>query len=247
LIRRKNAQEIIVFIVIHLSLSFFSKLYQKKKRLSASKKILTPGKKVVTPGRKKTPTSAKRRLAIYKPEPSSAAGSSKRALFTSPVQSKPSISLPVHFASRDYPRPIQALPKRSLFSPAQKRKRSPSSSTENRTEKTRRLESPTQPNRDNPLTVAPTLSSFDETCKKRLYYNSYPKSGESSSSNALNNSAGSTKNPIGLRRPLTDAEKKVCIPNIHWVSMSHSYLMYFLLSFSETAMGRFVRSSVKEN
>lgn len=162
------------------------------------------------------------------------------------MQSQPAISLPAHFASRDYPRPIQALPKRSLFSPPQKRKRSPSSNTENRTEKSRRLESPTQPNRaySLQLTSSNTSNSLDEHYKKKLYYNSYPKSSESSSNVALNeSSAGNSKSTLGLRRPMTDAEKKVDLKIVWQVRLLITHILLYL----EITLGCILCSSIEEN
>lgn len=101
--------------------------------------------------------------------------SSKRALFTSPVEPcRPLIS---SLSQREISLRGR-LPRRTLFSPPnnenKKRKRStsPDADNENRTEKNRRLQSPTRMHKSQSFSIAPSSSSltFDERFRKRLIY-----------------------------------------------------------------------------
>ena len=137
-----------------------------------------------------------------KPE---SAGSSKRALFISPMKSKKDTSTRLN---REMPERGQ-LPKRTLFSPPQnsKRKRSPDPDVENRYGKSWRLESPSKMLKSKSFSVAPALSSgsLDEHFRKTLYY-------RTQSDAVLNQSIdGSSKRSttIGFRKAFSDTEKKV--------------------------------------
>lgn len=107
------------------------------------------------------------------PEPSRV--SSKRALFTSPVEPcRPFIS---SLSQREITLRGR-LPRRTLFSPPndenKKRKRStsPDGVDENRAEKNRRLKSPTRMHKSQSFSIAPSTSSsiLDEHFRKRLIY-----------------------------------------------------------------------------
>jgi hypothetical protein len=176
-------------------------LYQKKKRNSAKKK---------TPGKKKTPKSAKRQqlevAKALKPSGSTTTivTSSKRALFTSPHASRSVSDLPQLARSSS----SRQLPKRSLFSPAHKRKRSssPDQDVENRLGKNRRLDSPSILGKSKSFSIAPTSSTgcLDDHYRKTLYY-------RTQSEMVLNQSSSDNKgtNNLGFRKSFSELERKV--------------------------------------
>lgn len=164
-----------------------------KKRTSAKKK---------TPGKKKTPKSAKRQLVT---NPETARVSSKRALFTSPLETRnfSKLSLPKDVPSR--------LPRRSLFSPENNKRRrstSPDHDTENRCGKQRRIASPTKLAKSQSFSIASTSASsaVNESFRKRLFCRTqseiFPQlsSTQSSSAPCLN---------LGFKDPLNDTVKRV--------------------------------------
>lgn len=197
------------------------KLYQRRRKNSAKKK--TPGKRK-TPGKKKTPKSAKRQqqLQIAKPEPS--ISSSKRALFTSPLAGTSKLTKSISTSTLSYPRSI--LPtRRTLFSPAQnsKRKRSPSPDENNFGGKNRRLDSPSKHSSQSLMMksrsfsiAAPATSagSLDEHYKKTLFYRTQSEmvlNNSSSSTTTDANTRSNNNSNLGLRKTLSEVDKKVIL------------------------------------
>lgn len=138
-----------------------SKAKSPKKRTSAKKK---------TPGKKKTPRSAKRQ-AVAAPHPEPSRVSSKRALFTSPLNSQPQPTLSLSLAPKEIPQRAN-LPRRSLFSPEEQKKRkrstSPDQDAENRCGKQRRMQSPTRMPKSQSFSMAPATST-GESFRKQLF------------------------------------------------------------------------------
>lgn len=164
-----------------------------KKRTSAKKK---------TPGKRKTPKSAKRQM-IANPETSRA--SSKRALFTSPMQSKKPLPVVINEL------PMRGrLPRRSLFSPVsdenkkRKRSNSPDQDVENREGKLRRFDSPTRMPKSQSFSVAPSSSSSSMENRLKMLYRTQ--------SEVFNNSTEGSGS-LGFKGPITNVEKNVRIAN----------------------------------
>lgn len=178
-----------------------SKLYSKTSRAKSPKKRTSAKKK--TPGKRKTPKSAKREM-IMNPELSRV--SSKRALFTSPLQSGKTLTI----APKDVP--IRGrLPRRTLFSPMneenKKRKRSPlpDQDAENQGRKLRRFESPTKMPKSQSFSVAPSssCSSMESRLKMRMLYRTQ--------SEVFAHSSESSGPSLGFKDVMTDVIKKVII------------------------------------
>jgi hypothetical protein len=183
---------------------YFRKLYAKQARARSPKKRTSAKKK--TPGKRKTPKSAKRQV-MSSAESSSSRISSKRALFTSPIESnelfKPLV-LPKDFTHR------ARLPRRSLFSPVndenKKRQRSTSPDSENRVGKVRRLESPTRMPKSQSFSIAPSTSSLNlaESYRKNLIYRTQSEMFSQSSTKP-----GPSNVVLGYTKPLSADVKAV--------------------------------------
>lgn len=172
-----------------------SKAKSPKKRTSAKKK---------TPGKKKTPRSAKRHAVVAAHPESSSRVSSKRALFTSPLDTKPSTSLSSSIAPKEVQQRAK-LPRRTLFSPEEQKKRkrstSPDQDAENRCGKQQRLQSPTRMPKSQSFSMAPSTSG--ETFRKQLFQ-------RTQSEVAIPGSGGSKTTKLGYtEHPLPAVVKKV--------------------------------------
>ncbi|CRL03377.1 CLUMA_CG016223, isoform A [Clunio marinus] len=175
----------------------YAKMKSPKKRTSARKK---------TPGKRKTPRSAKRQI-ITKVDSSRA--SSKRALFTSPIEVKSSVQLSVV----EPPLTRARMPiRRTLFSPpsedARKKRRcstSPDHDVENRAGKLRRIDTPTRMHKSQSFSYASTSSNISlnpAECKKNLFYRTQ--------SEVVVNQSTSMSSQLGYKQPLKeDVNKKI--------------------------------------
>ncbi|KAG5667494.1 hypothetical protein PVAND_015474 [Polypedilum vanderplanki] len=183
-----------------------SKLYKGGKKRNSAKKT-TPGRKGssftrLTPSKKKTPPSSKRQTTLSVFRTISPAAAPKRALFNSPVNS----ALPS--CSRDLPKRITELPKR-LFSPAQKRKRSPSPNIENRFGKSRRLESPSKVKSVmRNLSTTASLSTASSTSSLDVYFKKTQSLRSHSEMNLNKSTTFVNENNLGFRKPMSETEKK---------------------------------------
>lgn len=168
-----------------------------KKRTSAKKK---------TPGKRKTPKSAKRQVTSSA-ESSSSRVSSKRALFTSPIDSNELFKPLV--LSKDFTHRAR-LPRRSLFSPVndenKKRQRSTSPNAENRLGKVRRLESPTRMPKSQSFSIAPSISTLNlaESYRKNLMYRT-----QSEMFSQTSTTTGASNVILGYTKPLCADVKAV--------------------------------------
>jgi hypothetical protein len=185
---------------------FSRKLYAKTTRSRSPKKRTSAKKK--TPGKKKTPKSAKRKI-VASVESTSSRVSSKRALFTSPIESK---NLMKPFVlNKEFPQRGR-LPRRSLFSPVndenKKRRRStsPDQDSENRGGKIRRFDSPTRLPKSQSFSIAPSTSSstFADNYRKTLLYRT-----QSEMISQPSTSTSTTNLNLGFKDPLTNDIKKV--------------------------------------
>lgn len=174
-----------------------SKAKSPKKRTSAKKK---------TPGKRKTPRSSKQNVVTVATHQEPSRVSSKRALFTSPLDSKPSTSFSVAVAVKEIPQRSN-LPRRNLFSPEKQRKRklstSPDHDAENRCDKQMRIQSPTRLLKSQSFSLAPTTSRT-ETFRKQLFQ-------RTQSEAVIQGSGGSSgKSKLGYtEHPLPPVVKKV--------------------------------------
>ena len=156
--------------------SFFFNLFGRSRKLLAkASKAKSPKKrasaKKKTPGKRKTPRSAKRNVVTVTTHQEPSRVSSKRALFTSPLDSKPSTSFSVAVAVKEIPQRSK-LPRRTLFSPEEQKKRkrstSPDQDAENRCGKQMRMQSPTRLLKSQSFSLAPSTSR-SETFRKQLF------------------------------------------------------------------------------
>jgi hypothetical protein len=175
-----------------------SKAKSPRKRTSAKKK---------TPGKRKTPRSAKRQAVAVASHQESSRASSKRALFTSPLDTKPSTSFTVAPAPKEVPQRAK-LPRRTLFSPDEQKKRkrslSPDHDAENRCGKQMRMNSPTRLHKSQSFTLAPA-SSKTESFRKQLFQ-------RTQSEAVIPGSGGSGAKPVKLgytEQPMPSVVKKV--------------------------------------
>lgn len=176
-------------------------------------------------------------------ESTSSRVSSKRALFTSPIESK-NLLKPLVIAKEISTR--GRLPRRSLFSPVndenKKRRRStsPDHDVENRGGKLRRLESPTRLPKSQSFSIAPSTSSSNlgEQFRKTLLYRTQSEMisqpGTSLSTNNLN---------LGYRDPLTVVVKNVRLA----FGLSWEFFFQLFVSFVENSLVRFERSESKRD
>lgn len=199
---KKNKNRILILMnplfIPRKLLTKASKAKSPRKRTSAKKK---------TPGKRKTPRSAKRQAvaAASHQEPSRA--TSKRALFTSPLDTKPSTSLSLASAPKEVPQRAK-LPRRTLFSPDDQKKRkrsaSPDHDAENRCGKQMRTHSPTRLHKSQSFSLAPSTSN-GEGFRKQLFQ-------RTQSEAVIPGSGGSSSKPTKLgytEQPMPSVVKKV--------------------------------------